>query len=53
MHVKPAGVEADAARLTVPVKPFSELTVIVEVPGDPARICVGDTAPAAMLKSTT
>jgi hypothetical protein len=39
--------------LTVPVKPFNAVTVIVEVPEDPASIWVGDTAPAAMLKSTT
>jgi hypothetical protein len=52
VHVNPAGVETDTARLTVPVKPFNAVTVIVEVPDDPARIWVGDTAPAAMLKST-
>jgi len=53
VHVKPAGVETDTARLTVPVKPFNAVTVIVEVPEDPASIWVGDTAPAEMLKSTT
>jgi hypothetical protein len=53
VQVKPAGVDADTARLTVPVNPFNAVTVIVEVPDDPARIWVGDTAPAAMLKSTT
>jgi len=53
VHVKPAGVEADTARLTVPVKPLRAVTVIVEVPEDPASICIGDTAPAAMVKSTT
>jgi hypothetical protein len=53
VHVKPAGVDTDTARLTVPVKPFNAVTVIVEVPEDPASIWVGDTAPAAMLKSTT
>jgi hypothetical protein len=50
-HVKPG--DADAARLTVPVKPFNAVTVIVEVPEEPARIWAGLTAPAAMLKSTT
>jgi hypothetical protein len=29
VHVRPAGVEADAVRSTVPVKPFSPVTVIV------------------------
>jgi hypothetical protein len=53
VHVKPAGVDADTDRLTVPVKPFRAVTVIVEVPEAPARICVGDTVPAAMVKSTT
>jgi len=53
VQVRPAGVDADTARLTVPVKPFNAVTVIVDVPEDPARIWAGDTAPAAMLKSTT
>jgi hypothetical protein len=44
-------VDADVARLTVPVNPFSAVTVIVEVPEDPANICDGVTAPADMLKS--
>jgi hypothetical protein len=46
-------VEAEAARLTVPVKPFNAVTVIVEVPEAPASICAGETAPAAIVKSTT
>ncbi len=53
VHVKPAGVEADAVRLTVPVRPFNAVTVIVDVPDAPARIWTGDTAPAASAKSTT
>ena len=53
VHVKPAGVEAETARFTVPVKPFNAVTVMVDVPEDPAKIWVGDTAAAAMLKSTT
>jgi len=53
VHVRPAGVEADTARLTVPVRPFTAVTVIVEVPEEPASIWVGDTAPAAIVKSTT
>jgi hypothetical protein len=53
VQVRPAGVDADAARLTVPVKPLSAVTVIVEVPEAPANIWAGDTAPAAIEKSTT
>jgi len=53
VHVRPAGVEADTARLTVPVRPFTALTVIVEVPEEPASIWAGETAPAAIVKSTT
>ncbi len=46
--------EAENVRVTVPVKPFSAVRVMVEVPGDPADIWgLGDTAPAAMLKSVT
>ena len=52
-QVNPAGVEADAVSATVPVKPFTAVTVIVEVPVAPARICDGVTAPAATVKSTT
>jgi hypothetical protein len=46
-------VETETARLTVPVKPLTAVTVIVEVPEALARIWVGDTAPAAIVKSTT
>ena len=53
VQVSPAGVEAEAARFTVPVKPFRAVTVIVDVPDAPARIWAGDTAPAAIEKSTT
>jgi len=53
VHVRPAGVEADTVSETVPVRPFTALTVMVEVPDAPARICAGDTAPAAIVKSTT
>ena len=53
MQVRPAGVEADTARFTVPVNPLTAVTVIVEVPDEPARITVGETAPAAIVKSTT
>ena len=50
--MRPAGVETDTARLTVPVKPPKEVSVIVEVPEAPANIWAGLTAPAAMVKST-
>jgi len=38
VQVRPAGVEADTARLTVPVKPLTAVTVIVEVPEAAASI---------------
>ena len=53
VHVNPARVDADTARLTVPVRPLIAVTVIVEVPDAPTSIWVGDTAPAAIVKSTT
>jgi hypothetical protein len=53
VHVKPAGVEADTDKLTVPVKPLTAVNVIVDVPGAPTRICVGLTAPAEIVKSVT
>jgi hypothetical protein len=53
VHVNPAGVETDTARLTVPVRPLRAATVIVEVPDAPASIWAGETAPAAIVKSTT
>jgi hypothetical protein len=53
VHVNPAGVDTDTARFTVPVSPFRAVTVIVEVPDAPANIWVGETAPAAIVKSTT
>src|SRR5438093_7133344 len=53
VQVRPAGVEADTARLTVPVRPLTAVTVMVEAPDPPASICVGDTAPAAIAESTT
>ena len=53
VHVSPAGVDAETARLTVPVSPLTAVTVIVDVPDAPAKIWAGVTAPAAMEKSTT
>ena len=53
MHVRPAGVDAETVRLTVPVNPFNAVTVIVDVPEPPARIWAGVTAPALIVKSTT
>jgi hypothetical protein len=53
VQVRPAGVDTDTARLTVPIRPFRAVTVIVDVPELPARIWAGETAPAAIEKSTT
>ena len=53
VQVRPAGVEADTVRATVPVRPLTAVTVTVDVPEAPARTCAGDTAPAAIVKSTT
>ena len=52
VHVSPAGVEAETVRATVPVRPLTAVTVIVEVPVAPASTWAG-VAPAAMVKSTT
>lgn len=38
VHVRPAGLDGDTDRLTVPVKPLTAVTEIVEVPEDPANI---------------
>ena len=53
VHVRPVGAEADTVSDTVPVKPLTAVTVIVELPEAPANIWTGDTAPAAIVKSTT
>jgi hypothetical protein len=53
VQVRPAGVEADAVRATVPVSPLTAVTVMVEVPDAPASTWAGVTAPAAIVKSTT
>jgi hypothetical protein len=45
-------VEVDDVRETVPVRPLRAVTVIVELPELPAKIWLGLTALAAMLKST-
>jgi hypothetical protein len=52
VHVRPAGVEAETVNETVPVNPLTAVTVIVDVPDAPAKICAGETAPAAIVKST-
>jgi hypothetical protein len=49
VHDKPAG-ETDEVRITVPVKPFTELTVIVEEPLTPA-LTASPVGPAVMVKS--
>lgn len=51
VHVRPAGVEADTVKATVPVKPLTAVTVIVEVPDALGNIWVGLTAPAVIWKS--
>jgi hypothetical protein len=51
VHDRPAGVDAETERFTVPVNPFSEVTVIVDVPEEPTNIWDGVTTLAAMLKS--
>jgi hypothetical protein len=53
VHVSPAGVEADTDKATVPVNPLRAVTVIVDVPEAPGDIWAGETAPAAIVKSTT
>jgi hypothetical protein len=53
VYVSPAGVEAEAVRATDPVRPLTAVTVMVEVPEEPASIWAGLTAPAAIVKSTT
>ena len=53
VQVRPAGVDADTVSPTVPVKPFRAVTVIVEVPEPPAKIWLGLTGPALIVKSTT
>ena len=53
VQVRPAGVEVETVNATVPVNPFSAVTVIVEVPDPPASIWAGVTAPAEIEKSTT
>jgi len=47
---RPAG-EDNEDSVTVPVKPFTAVTVMVEVPEAPASIWAGDTALAAIVKS--
>jgi hypothetical protein len=52
VHVSPAGVDAETVKATVPVKPLTAVTVMVEVPDAPANTWAG-VAPAAIVKSTT
>ena len=51
VHVRPDGVETETVSAIVPVKPLTAFTVIVEVPEDPARTCVGEAAPGTIVKS--
>ncbi len=48
--MRPAGVEADTLKVTVPVKPPLGVTVIVDVPLVVARTAEGVTAPAEIVK---
>jgi hypothetical protein len=52
VQVRPAGLDAETVRATVPVSPFTAVTVIVDVPVAPANTWAG-VAPAAIVKSTT
>ena len=52
VQVSPAGVEAETVRATVPVRPLTAVTVMVEVPVAPANTWAG-VAPAVIVKSTT
>ena len=52
VHVRPAGVDADTVRPTVPVRPLIAASEIVEVPVAPASVWAG-VAPAEIEKSTT
>jgi len=51
VHVRPEGAEAETDRTTVPVKLFTAVRVMLEVPEEPTRICDGETAPALIVKS--
>ena len=51
LHASPEGVEADTAKLTTPLNPPTEKTVIVDVPLASARIVAGVTGPAEIEKS--
>jgi hypothetical protein len=53
VQVRPAGVDTDTDKPTLPVNPLTAVTVMVEVPEAPASIWAGLTAPAAIVKSTT
>ena len=52
VHVSPAGVDAETVRATVPVRPLTAVTDIVDVPDAPANTWAG-VAPAPIVKSTT
>lgn len=53
VQVRPAGEEADTERLTVSVNPLTGVTVIVDVPVEPALMTDGVTGPADIWKSAT
>ena len=45
-HVRPEGVDGGADKATIPVKPLSPVSVIVELPRDPGMMEEGVTGPA-------
>ena len=51
LQESPDGDDDDTDRVTVPEKPFTAPTVMVDVPEAPARTCAGPTVPAEMEKS--
>ena len=53
VQVRPAGEEADTERLTASVNPLKGVTVIVDVPVEPALMTDGVTDPADIWKSAT
>jgi hypothetical protein len=52
LQVRLVGVDTEDS-VTVPVNPLRPVTVIVDVPEAPTSIWAGDTALAAIVKSTT
>ena len=51
LQVRPAGLEGETDKFTVPLNPLSGMTLIVEVPEEPALIAEGVTMPVEITKS--